>query len=335
MKSFISLLFFILILLTGIVGGLYYQQTPNVNSELFSPSLETSLVKPSPAVSPISIKKSVENIIPKSPCEKTLYYSFGILDEKHDITVEELHEIMELVEKIWEDSSEYNLFEYKEAAEFKINFVFDSRQERILLNKRLNNQLFELKKSQKSIFSEHTVLTDKYESLWDEYSDDLDAFEEDIKEYNQTVKDWNNKGGAPKKEYDALLKEENKLSKKQEALENTQKKINKLVKKINKLANEGESLINKYNAKVVTYNSKFGVSKRFTQGECFGDKINIYQFRDETDLILTLAHEFGHALNIDHVQNSTSLMYYLMQDQDLNNLKLTTEDLAALKTICK
>ena len=138
-----------------------------------------------------------------------------MLDERHDITAEELREIMNRVEKIWEDNSKYNLFEYKEGADFKINFIFDSRQERLLLNKRLDGQLFELKKSQKSIFSEHTSLTDKYESLWKEYSDDLVDFEKDIKKYNEAVKYWNNKDGAPKKEYNALLKEEQKLFKKQ------------------------------------------------------------------------------------------------------------------------
>jgi hypothetical protein len=335
MKSFIYLLSFTLILLVGIVGGLYYQQTFVGGFKLPFQSLKTSLVSPDVTNSSDSIKKAVENIIPKSPCEKTLYYSFGVLDERHDITNEELREIMNQVEEIWEDNSEYNLFEYKEDAAFKINFIFDSRQERILLNKRLDSQLFELKKSQKSIFSEHTTLTDKYESLWDEYSDDLKDFEKDIKKYNEDIKYWNDKGGAPEKEYNKLLDEGKKLSEKQEGLEDAQKKINKLVKKINKLANQGEFLIDEYNNKVTTYNSKFGTSKRFSQGEYFGDKINVYQFRDEADLILTLAHEFGHALNIDHVQNSTSLMYYLMQDQDLNNLKLTTDDLTALEAVCK
>lgn len=171
--------------------------------------------------------------------------------------------------------------------------------------------------------------------MWDKYSDDLVALEKDVKKYNNDIIYWNNKGGAPEKEYSALVKKGEKLSEKQEELEDDQVKINKLVKKINKLTNEGESLVDKYNTSVTTYNSKFGISKRFSQGEYFGDKINVYQFRNEDDLLLTLAHEFGHALNIDHVQNSTSLMYYLMQDQNLNDLKLTTEDLSALEAVCK
>ncbi len=335
MKSFIYLLFFILILLVGIISGLYYQQTIVGDSKLPFWSLKTSIISPNVTTSSNSIKKAVKNIIPKSPCEKTLYYSFGKLDERYDITSKELHEIMNQVEEIWEDNSEYNLFEYKEDAEFKINFIFDSRQERTLLNERLDGQLLELKKSQKNIFSEQTALTDKYESLWNKYSDDLKDFEEDTKKHNSAIKYWNDKGGAPEKEYNELLDEEKKLAEKQKFLEDAQETINKLVKKINKLANQGESLIDEYNNKVTTYNSKFGAPKKFSQGEYFGDKINVYQFRDESDLILTLAHEFGHALGINHVQNSTSLMYYLMQDQNLNNLKLTTDDLAALESVCK
>ena len=327
MKSFIYPLFFILILLIGIVGGLYFQQTLVGDFKLPFPSLKTSIVSTDITTSSEPIKKAVENIIPKSQCAEPLYYSFGVLDKRFNITSEDLLKIMAQVEKIWEDNSEYNLFEYREDAEFKINFIFDSRQERTLLNERLDNQLLELKKSQKSIFSKHTTLTDKYESLWDKYSDNLADFEKDVKKYNEDIKYWNNKGGAPEKEYAALLEKKEKLSEKQKDLKNDQKKINKL-------AGKRASLIDDYNTQVNTYNSRFGVAKNFTQGKYFGDKINVYQFRDDADLILTLAHEFGHALNINHVQNSTSVMYYLMKDQDLNNLKLTKEDIFALKSVC-
>jgi predicted Zn-dependent protease len=62
--------------------------------------------------------------------------------------------------------------------------------------------------------------------------------------------------------------------------------------------------------------------------------INIYQFHDESDLELVLAHELGHALGLNHVENPESVMYYLMEKQNLENIQLTTQDLQAIKNVC-
>jgi len=334
MKSLTYFLFFILILLSGIVGGLYYQQSSGVDFKFPFRSLKTSIINPVANPTEKVVERVVEIIIPKTPCEKTLYYSFGEIDERHRITPESLRKIMQQVENIWEDGGKYNLFEYRENAEFKINFIFDERQERTLLNRDMNARLVELKKSQKSLFSEHTELTDEYDSLWKEYKEDLNDFEDSVKSYNDDIAYWNDKGGAPEEEYNELIKEGEKISEIQEDLEDHQKKINKLVKKINKLANKGEDLVDEYNAEVTTYNSTFGSSKRFSQGEYFGTGINIYQFREDSDLRLVLAHEFGHALTLEHIGNPKSIMYYLMGEQDLNNIKLTEEDISALNEVC-
>ena len=81
------------------------------------------------------------------------------------------------------------------------------------------------------------------------------------------------------------------------------------------------------------FNNQFGGTREFTQGDYQGDHINVYQFRDRAELILVLAHELGHALQLDHVENPASIMYYLMGEQPPES-RLSAEDLEAFAQTC-
>ena len=89
-----------------------------------------------------------------------------------------------------------------------------------------------------------------------------------------------------------------------------------------------------YNSKLNAYQSRYGEAREFDQGEYNGSQINIYQFRDLPELRLVLAHELGHALGMNHTENSASIMYYLMQDQDMDAPALSPEDQAVFSRIC-
>jgi len=118
------------------------------------------------------------------------------------------------------------------------------------------------------------------------------------------------------------------LEEKRKALDVLRGKTNQAAKKVNSLAGN-------YNASLETYKSKFGLSREFEKGVFDGQAINIYEFEENSDLEMTIIHEMGHALGIEHLNNPDSIMYYLMGEQNLNNPKLTEEDLSALKSVCK
>jgi len=138
----------------------------------------------------------------------------------------------------------------------------------------------------------------------------------------------------PPQVYEQLENDKSILEKEAEELEQKRLNLNSIATEINSAAQENNQLVDTYNIDVLTYNNKFGVRREFDQGDYRGVEINVYQFDTLNDLRLTMAHEFGHALGLEHVENSSSVMYYLMDEQNLLDPRLTEEDVGALKLKC-
>lgn len=238
---------------------------------------------------------------------------------------------------MWEKPFGKNLFEYSATSTLKISFVYDERQKATDALKKMGIIIGDDRAT-------YNRVKLKYDSLIASYDQDkikiealVSSYQTAQNAYEQAVVYWNNQGGAPTDQYQKLEQARLGLNRKASLIRRSENSFNNLVSQIKSTELVLNKLVATLNLHVKDYNLVgSSTGKIFNEGEYVsnssGTTISIFQFNDQEQLKRVLAHEFGHALGLDHIANPKAIMYYLNEEGGSGNL--TTEDLAALRNIC-
>ena len=312
-----SALFFFIILIVAIAIFLII----NLNSgDDTKPGEKATAEAPASAPGP-------ETVIPQYPID----YSIGSCDQRFGISFEKFRALLKDASSTWEEPAGTTLFSYEESATFKVNLIYDERQERTNEEKQARVQLDEHTNSYEALDRDYKAATRRQEELQKSYDSSAAIVIGKTNEYNAKVEQWNKSGGAPQTEIGRLNAEKAELDKLKEKLAVEELALKKSNDDVNTLATRVNESVQRRNSNVASYNGKFGESRPFEQGLFNGKEINVYQFEDEARLKLALIHEFGHALGFQHVDDSTAIMYYKTGYQDREHIHLTEKDLELVR----
>lgn len=269
------------------------------------------------------------------PCAQPIRYSIGSVDPRFDLPESDFLELAKSTEVVWESQFNRNFFEYDANARFKINLVFDERQRRTIEEQTTREQISAQQQEYRTRLQEYEADVEQQAQANQDYENATAAYQARLNKYNQDVAHWNRNGGAPSDEYNRLQREKLALQREAARLESVRVGLNQMVFDLNNEAAQINALARSLNIDVNLYNGKFGATREFDQGTYSRQGINIYQFNTIEDLKLVLAHEYGHALGIDHTDDPSSIMYYLMGQQNIENLHLTDADVSAAIKACR
>lgn len=262
------------------------------------------------------------DIWPAPPCSKPISFSIGVFDSTFNITREKFIVDTKLASQAWSKIYGQDLFIYDDTSKLKINLIYDYRQ-KATDELKLQGIVID---SSKATYDD---LKNKYDLLTSTYENKKLEYENHLAEYNNQVGRINKRGGATPKERATLETEKNNLQLEMENLNSLISQINSLVPILNEVAK-------KLNISVENFN-RIGAStgEEFNEGEYIFNGndpyINIYQFEDNNQLIRVLEHEFGHALGLNHVDDSQAIMYRLNSSLNEN---LTLADISELQRVC-
>lgn len=249
----------------------------------------------------------------KYPLDTRVRYRVGEVDPRFGVTHEELLRLLDEAALIWQTGTGRAWFVYDENAQLTVNLIYDERQANTIAKQQIQTKIDEKIKSQSH--AEQSLKDEKTQLERDWYS-----LENEIQVFNlqselaHMRQDW----AALEK----LNAQRAQLEKKLSAYKARETHYNQKINQYNQTQNE-------INADITDIRQKFP-SREFHKGVFNGREINIYEFKSLDDLRLTLAHEFGHALDLDHHDNPEGLMHTHAGGQDLENFKLHSADLLLL-----
>jgi hypothetical protein len=284
----------------------------------------------------------------------------GIIDDyyKEKISQQQLRAILDEIEQTLETQLNMNIFDYSSNGKaIDILYVPDSKLERDISKKidKLNTKKKKLD-FLNEFFSTQKVEIDKLEEF---YTTQTNLLNKKVDILNNYIKEVNKQKSLDKNEYNRV----------QDYVKNERNKIDVDLKEQKKVKSNLTKTLNDYNQKVFSYNNltreinilvseieSMTRSVKKINGRTFGlqettlktiykngkmtqeksvktnmDKIEIYSFDSLSQLKVVIAHEIMHLVGVPHIEESGALMNPLLQNNQLNKLHLTKEDIENFK----
>lgn len=265
------------------------------------------------------------------PLDTRLRYRIGEIDPRFNLSRENAEALAHQAADIWHLGAMKSLFVYDPNAQLTINLIYDERQaESSARNQEMrileNTQQYTQSEKQKiqQIHAELDLANRELEIQKINYQAKVDQYNQLVNMINQSQQNLNPSARQQLDQQKSQLQYDQDQLKQQ--LDNYNLKVNDLNRQVDQL----NSVNQQFNQSVDQFNTRFQ-PRQFDKGVFDGKSIKIYEFESDDDLRVTIAHELGHALGLEHNTDPKALMYPTMKDQDLQNFKLTTTDLAMLK----
>lgn len=236
------------------------------------------------------------------PCVAPIAYSIGSIDPRFQIERSTVERELKTASAMWSDAISVPLFKKVQSGGMLVHFIYDERQRAV-------EERNALDKTKESIDAEDMRLKSEHASI--------------------TAAKWSLEGrqnilSAQGRLYLAELRE---LGGESDAL-------NKRIDKYNEDSKALNARKDAYNTAIQTHDRNSS-SAQGIHGDYDTDKhgnriIRIFWYTDVANLRMILAHELGHSLMIDHIDDPDSVMRANISGAE----KLSKADIDALKKVC-
>ncbi len=262
------------------------------------------------AFSSAPVRTQAQKYITYNPCDTPIEYKLGEVDSNFGLSNKQVLSDITEATNLWSKTEGKKLFVYNPSAKLTVNFTYDQRSA-------LNSSIQQLRSK---LNSQDASLKQEI----DQYYADVQAFKQKLNDLNATIEKYNSEGGAPPDVYEGLVKQQEQLRQEGQALNNRAKQLNLETQNYNGNVHTLRQDVNSFNS---------ALAQKPEEGlfDPLSDTVTIYFVNTHDELIHTLAHEFGHALGIQHINNPNAIMY----PSSTESITVTADDKQELALSCQ
>ena len=264
-------------------------------------------------------------------------WRLGRIDPRFNLDSDQVKRAAERAIHVWESECGKQLFVYDASRGFPVDLVFDVRQQALAERRdgeaKLRTSTLALELAERNA---HDAL-ERFRLAEERVDVDAETFESSLEAYNRSVDYWNAEGGPPPDILARLDAQKARLASERSRVKQAQRESEAMRVESNRRADAYEDSIAHYNQAVREFNQRFRGPIREKVGDCLmlgtkAKRITIFAFDDSNHLSAVLAHEFGHALGLRHVNGDGALMSAVETGQGLGaDIRLTERDRAELR----
>ncbi len=257
-------------------------------------------------------------------------YRMGAIDPRFGLSEADILRLCAEAGRMWQLGLGKQVVHYNPNATLTVNLTYDARQQHSDYAQQqqanIQGQVVQADAQQRALADLQLQLHQKQQLLNNALAEHSQA----VHSYNAKVDAINAADGAAEAVRDELQAEQQRHAASKAALDAQVDAYNQDIDALNGQLKHLAAQATHVNSMVNAFNAKHSGSYPFEKGHYKQSgqqhNITIYQFNNQVDLRIALAHEFGHALGLGHTGVPTAIMYPVLAAQNMAATEVTPAD---------